>query len=1335
MPSTFDLFVTTHDHTAEFALHDANGNQLAWHNADFAALPAGRWRSLFDLGGYLDLYVEPDNEEAEIAAVGVCIAETVLGADIFLHLWQPATPRTLRLVLPGAADGNSLAALLANIPWETARPSADKSTLAERNLLLRIVYTAEAPAAQPLALSANEPLRVLYVFAEARGSTPLGARRERLSMAALFRDEIYPQRQVTADFLTHGVTRERLLEQITEQGGYHAVHWSGHGNLNLLELARSDGKQDTLSGEDLLALFNDAGVCLPRLFFLSACHSGHAEIHDWEDFRAVAAGRTPGRKHGEASRDLNIPEAPGFTGTAHALLQGGVPSVVAMRYAVGDDYARELAVAFYRALLADAQPKNAAAALNQARKALLRDTESGHFSYCDHATPLLYGAEQPGLILALGKSPAAESRNPCLTPIAELSSMEHHHFVGRTWELSGLGAGFIGTRKSGATVKPVALVTGLGGMGKTALAAEALALWQARFDWALLYQAKPNPLAFDATLRDIHVKLMSELGRYHDHVTAHRGDAIHREANAEIGFTGETRRKTLIRNLVRAMQDEAILLVLDNFETHLKPDPQAGSNPPAWACQDDAWDQLLTTLARDLAGSSSRVLVTSRRPLTALIAAHPVPLGPLPAAEAALYLRDHPALDALLFSTDADEQTLAYRLLYASRFHPLLMDRLARLVEAGLRDELQQALTTLESSKDYSHLPELFACGRGDNNELTYLDDALKTSLDQLIAHAGADARRLLWMIALANEPVALGLLKGVWSGEDFETQQFRQMKQMLEMAHLLTPEAQEKLKAFAMPEVQALLDALPPASPHPDPDPLLNHLTSVGLVTLEPGAPDNPDLTCHELVRERIFAWMADHPEDQAAWNAAAIRLAYAERLEAVFQALQHQDMSTALQAGSRALVYCVQAQAWERLGGFAGSIVTGTGDPRLLGGLLPHLHSAAESAPEGRPRWSCLGYLADALARGGRPDASLAFYELAAALSLAAAQVGGSMAQQAWSDYAAITGNWANALGDAGKLDAARQRQLDSAAAAQQAGRPAIQVIGRELEALRIDIKQGQVETALPEVEKRLTQVAAWWERQQAGERVAEAPDPEFLARVYIGALDIATDADFAREDWTAALGHIDASLAVKRALQRPEQEIATTRMNRANVLVEFPERYGEAQAELEACLALFQDKPDWAAKVLGSLADLFAHQGDLAQAIAQQRRALAICETLPDPADRAISHNNLANYLERRGTPADVSDSTRHRLAALVYHLVAGLGQHLQTSLHNYAIRYAQAHQSGSELSVPRIADLLAEPAFAPLREWLAQRQVDGGELQQAVDHLLAQAHQAALAAPAA
>jgi tetratricopeptide (TPR) repeat protein len=153
-----------------------------------------------------------------------------------------------------------------------------------------------------------------------------------------------------------------------------------------------------------------------------------------------------------------------------------------------------------------------------------------------------------------------------------------------------------------------------------------------------------------------------------------------------------------------------------------------------------------------------------------------------------------------------------------------------------------------------------------------------------------------------------------------------------------------------------------------------------------------------------------------------------------------------------------------------------------------------------------------------------------------------------------------------------------------------------------------------------------------------VPEAPNAEVLARAYISALDIAREAHFARQDWAVALRCLDDTLAAKRALQRPAEDLAATRMNRAVVLGRLG-RFGEAQRELEACLQLFRDDPAQSARVLGSLADLFDKQGDVRQAIAQVRRALALCEQLPDPLDRAYSHGNLAIYLERRGTPAEL------------------------------------------------------------------------------------------------
>ena len=654
MPANLDLVITADypSRSAEFSLRDAAGGQLAFRHTDFKNISVSHQQGLFDLRNYLRLYAAEGRERAAVADIGVCIAEEVLGAEIFAHLHASQSQRTLRIQLPGAGDTeNHLAAALARVPWEIARPQPDAPTLGERNLLVRVVHDRQPPASTPIELAADEALRVLFVFAEVRGSRPLGARQERREWLRLFEREIYPQRRIVAHFRTHGVTRARLAAQIQENGGYHVVHWSGHGGMNLLELGQPRGASDQLSGRELLKLFNDAGGFLPRLCFLSACHSGDIlRVQDWNDFLAVAQGREPGTKgtcpspvaqvsepavspisksaaasgvraraagsgvsnggapagletrdtadlevcatgatgadaRGKAAdaRGLDLKEQPGYTGTAHALLQGGVLSVVAMRYAVGDDYARETAVEFYRALLAYAQPKNVAAALTLARQAMLdgNQHDPARFAVCDHATPVLYGEEQPGLTLVKGRSPARNPRNPRLHAIAERTTAGHEHFVGRTWELVGLGADFIGS-STGAEVTPVAVITGLGGMGKTALTAEALALWETRFEWVLLYQAKPNALGFEATLRDIHLKLMGELGRYHDHVKARPADAIYRDATAE--FTGPGRLERLTRNLLRALQDEAILIVLDNFDKNLKEPAQktgGADDPPA----------------------------------------------------------------------------------------------------------------------------------------------------------------------------------------------------------------------------------------------------------------------------------------------------------------------------------------------------------------------------------------------------------------------------------------------------------------------------------------------------------------------------------------------------------------------------------------------------------------------------------------------------------------------------------------------------------------------------------------------------------------------------------
>lgn len=827
MASDFDLIITTDypSRTAELRLLDADGSQLAFRQTDFKAIPVSRQHGLFDLRNYVDHYVEPTQEAAGVAEIGVCVAEDVLGSEICRRLWESEAQRTLRIQLPGATqEHDHLAAALARIPWEIARPDHDKPTLSERNLLLRVVHGTNAPATTLGDLAKNECLRVLFIFAESRGSHPLAMRMERRALQKLFEEEIYPQRRVVADFLTHGVTRERLEAQVKENGGYHVVHWSGHGHVNLLELATPSGTSDPISGRELLDLFIKAGGFIPRLFFLSACHSGDIlHVEDWNDVLAIAQGERTraNRAPITETKAISLEENPGYTGTAHALLQGSVPSVVAMRYAVGDDYARDLGIEFYRALLAHSKPKTTAAALAMARNSLTdpRKHPSDCYAACDHATPILYGEEDSRLTLHEGRSPSLQIRNRRLHQIADLTTAAHEHFVGRTWELTFLGASFIGAPR-GTGVKPVAVVTGLGGMGKTALAAEALALWESRFDWVLLYQFKPSAIGFEVTLRDIHLTLNAERGHYHEHVKKHPADAVYRAADAE--FTGEQRLERLTRNLIRALRDEAILLVLDNFETNLKAQAEQGSPHPLWTCQDPAWDYCLARLATELIGTPSRILLTCRRPLAALakVSCNCI-LGTLPAGEAALYLREHSGLSKMIFGSDLAERTLALRLLDASRFHPLLMARLARLTASpNLRTQLLQTLDALENIKGFSQLPALFASSPGDAAELAYLEDAFATLVDQLICASSREARRLLWVIAIANEPVTLDLL--------------------------------QKICTDLVPRIESV--------------PLVRQLVATGLVTEDQvGLVDGfPDFICHEFVRERICIWMDEHPKER---------------------------------------------------------------------------------------------------------------------------------------------------------------------------------------------------------------------------------------------------------------------------------------------------------------------------------------------------------------------------------------------------------------------------------------------------------------------------------------
>lgn len=160
---------------------------------------------------------------------------------------------------------------------------------------------------------------------------------------------------VEVEILEPPVTLERLRQRLMTDGGFHLLHFFGHGQsrggASALVLEDDQGRAKFV-GEDLLAeLF--LGVRELRLVTLIACHGGAPSSHD------------------------------PFSGLAGRLVQRGLPAVIAMRRAVSVESAHLFTDHLYRHI---AQTGRADAAVNEARQQLYLAEPRG----IAWSTPVLY---------------------------------------------------------------------------------------------------------------------------------------------------------------------------------------------------------------------------------------------------------------------------------------------------------------------------------------------------------------------------------------------------------------------------------------------------------------------------------------------------------------------------------------------------------------------------------------------------------------------------------------------------------------------------------------------------------------------------------------------------------------------------------------------------------------------------------------------------------------------------------------------------------------------------------------------------------------------------------
>ncbi len=240
---------------------------------------------------------------------------------------------------------------LAGLPWEAMYDQAAGAYVCRQNQLVRHVPVASVPAP----LRVRPPLRILGVISSPRGLPSLDVEKEQDQLArALAR----PVGQGLAEVHWAPSATWADLQDLLLDGEWHVLHFVGHGGFDpardegVLALVGEDGRADLVAAHRLVDLLRQARP-MPRLVVLNSC-----------------SGAAPGVS------DL-------FSGTAAALVRGGVSAVAAMQYEISDPAAVAFARGFYAAI---ARGRSVDDAVSSGRVAILGLSDRT----LEWVTPVLY---------------------------------------------------------------------------------------------------------------------------------------------------------------------------------------------------------------------------------------------------------------------------------------------------------------------------------------------------------------------------------------------------------------------------------------------------------------------------------------------------------------------------------------------------------------------------------------------------------------------------------------------------------------------------------------------------------------------------------------------------------------------------------------------------------------------------------------------------------------------------------------------------------------------------------------------------------------------------------
>jgi tetratricopeptide (TPR) repeat protein len=644
-----------------------------------------KYRALFDLPGYLGHYAAPDKRDEDerrlLQEVGAWIGATVLGSvigeKILAHGYRPIV---VRVVVPMQAEQ------LLVIPFEIAH--ARGKPLALQGVSL--VFEAPPPdpdEAPPEAAPIGDRLRLLALFSLPPVGSPLNLRRERQMLQTVVRRLTRAAGlAVELRALQYGVTRDSLRDALQDEDGWDVIHFSGHGLPGSLVLETPEGRPDLISSNDVAQLLQESGKRL-KLVVLSACLSAATSIQQTLSWLGLAEPRRDAA--GAPAPSNTVEQAPqGAPTVARALVNSFDCGVLAMRYAVGDEFAMELGRSLFDGLFRQRQnlPRAIQGALSTALGA--NGAAAGALSV---ATPALFGAKAADLQLQPPKQTSEGYKVPD-TGLAEFPA-QPEHFVGRVTAMTRASAALaVEGQHSGV------LFHGMAGAGKTACAVELTHHHHAvgRFQAFVWYRAPEADKDIQLALRDFALAMERQLpGLAMVHVV---------DSTAAL--------KDWLPRLTELLEDNAILLVLDNLESLL-------SDSGQW--RDERWGMLIDALLKP--GGLSRVVLTSRiRPAGLPGSIGVIPVHALPLDEALLLVRELPNFRKLLdgaatgIALDAG-RLLVRRTLNLVQGHPKLIEFAEKLAADPQR--LAAQLDRAEAAQGAGELDAFFRDGE------TRLDGAM----------------------------------------------------------------------------------------------------------------------------------------------------------------------------------------------------------------------------------------------------------------------------------------------------------------------------------------------------------------------------------------------------------------------------------------------------------------------------------------------------------------------------------------------------------------------------------------------------------------------------------